>query len=325
MKKFGILILLSTLPAILMLTSFSGCEERKQKSVIVDEQYVVVKPADSLIEVYIVHTRYTDPGDFAYLYDDLPESIEGICDLIKKQLIHPMEASEIKHLLPDGRAPEDGDYPTVELMLKELIKRDSTGLHKSRKPSDRLIVACYHHGLLLASILRHRNIPVRLRGGFARYYEKKAKVRFGHVICELWDQEKQKWILVDPDRNIIDVSRPKFESPAHAWKEFNDSHYHSIRYICSVGEGYPALIHALLLDHCFVIKIEGSYWHTPEFVYKDNFDFRDLRDEQLGVITQIADMMMVPDTNINELIRVYDSNDFIQKKKRSIEQYYERK
>lgn len=163
-------------------------------------------PSDEILDRYSRQNSFTDPGEFAYLYNDLPESIEQICDLIKKQLIHPMEASKIKDKLPKGRAPEDGDYPTVSDMLKELAERDPSGLTMHRKLEDRLIVACYHHALFLASILRQYNIPTRLRGGFARYFEEEAKVRFGHVFCEVWDKEKQQWILVDPDRNYINVS-----------------------------------------------------------------------------------------------------------------------
>lgn len=56
-----------------------------------------------------------------------------------------------------------------------------------RLPEDRLFVAWCHHGLLLASILRHQGKSVRLRAGFARYYEEHVAVRFSHVVCEVWN------------------------------------------------------------------------------------------------------------------------------------------
>lgn len=54
-------------------------------------------------------------------------------------------------------------------MLRELLERDKNGLHSERPPNKRLIVACVHHSLLLASILRYRKFLVRLRAGNASY------------------------------------------------------------------------------------------------------------------------------------------------------------
>ncbi len=281
-------------------------------------------PSDVILDNYSKQTSFTDPGEFAYLYNDLPASTQEICDLIKKQLIHPMEASKVKDKLPEGRAPEDGDFPTVSDMLRGLAERDSSGLTMQRKLEDRLVVACYHHALLLASILRHNNIPVRLRGGFARYYEEEAKVRFGHVICEVWDKENQQWILVDPDRNYIDVSEKQFEFPSEAWNNFYRTKFRNTRYISSVGEGFQALIHALLLDNDFVLYNERNYWHTPAFLFTKNFNLDNLEKEQIQLIDQIATLMINPDINIKKLQRLHDENPFIHEHARSIMNYYEK-
>jgi len=283
-----------------------------------------VKPTIDLLMRYSEQSSFTDPGEYAYLFDDIPESIPEICNLIKKQLIHPQEASEIRDLLPEGREPEDGDFPGVSEMLRILLQRDSSGLTMNRRIEDRLIVACYHHALLLVSILRHRNIPVRLRAGFAKYYEKETNLRFGHVICEVWDERRQKWILVDPDRNIIDVDPSRFEFPSEAWQNFYGSDYRSVRYVSSNGEGLQALLHALLLDHSFVISLERSYWHTPSAIYAKNFKLEDLDQDELQTINQISDYIYEPDLNINKLQAIYDDHPFIHPCDRSIMGYYEK-
>ena len=281
-------------------------------------------PPTEVLLYYSKQTTFTDPGKYAFMYDNLPESTQEICDLIKKQLIHPMEANKIRDILPEGRAPEDGDFPTVSDMLRGLLQRDSSGLTMERGQENRLIVACYHHALLLASILRDRNIPVRLRGGFARYYEKEAKVRFGHVVCEIWDDDEGRWIIIDPDRNIIGVSQNRFEFPAGAWQNFYGTQNRSIRYISSVGEGFQALIHALLLDQAYLLGQERNYWHTPEFLFTKKFNLNNLKKKQIQVINQIADLMNDPANNFKQLEKLYNENPFIQTHERTIDNYYER-
>ena len=47
------------------------------------------------IKHYSYQTPRTNPGAFAYLYKNLPGSIDPICELIKCQLIHPLKARKM--------------------------------------------------------------------------------------------------------------------------------------------------------------------------------------------------------------------------------------
>ncbi len=284
----------------------------------------IVKPSGKVLDHYSRQTPFTDPGEFVYLYDDLPKSTGKICSLIKKQLIHPVEARQMKGVLPEGRNIEDGDFPTISDVLAELQNRDPNGLYKNRKPENRLVIACYHHGLLLASILRERGIPVRLRAGFARYYEDQAKVRFGHVICEIWDKDDQQWIWVDPDRNYSDVSTGQFELPAVAWQNFRNDELPDVTYTSSLTQGPQAILHILLLDHAFTLRNERNYWHTPEFLFTDDFSINDLDAERIEIIDRIARQLNQQAKELAELQKIYDENDFIHPQQRSMDTYYEK-
>jgi len=154
-------------------------------------------PDDNLLKAYARQTELTDPGEYLHLYNGLPQSLDSLCLLIKCQLIHPMEALQMGYSME--QVISDGAIENTEQILDALMKRDSLGLSFVRRPEDRLLLACHHHAMLLTSILRSREIPARMRFGFARYYEKKAGVRFGHVICEVWDDREQRWVLADPD------------------------------------------------------------------------------------------------------------------------------
>jgi hypothetical protein len=126
-------------------------------------------PPEDVLSKHLGFSRYTDPGEYAYLYKELPESLDRLCALVKKQLIHPFDLGKFAGQIPKGRTSEDQKFVTVAEMLEELLKRDEQGLVASRKPEDRLVVACVHHSMLLASMLRHRGIPLRIRAGFAKY------------------------------------------------------------------------------------------------------------------------------------------------------------
>jgi|GEM_PF-998061 len=283
-----------------------------------------VKTIKEILKLYSKQTPFTDPDEFGYLYDDLPESVDRICNLIKKQLIHPVEARQMKDVLPEGRDIEDGDFPTISAVLEELQNRDASGFTKNRQPEDRLVIACYHHALLLASILRDRGIPVRLRAGFARYFEKQANVRFGHVICQVWDKEEEQWISVDPDRNYTNVSSDQFEFPAEAWINFRNDELPEVTYTSSLTEGSQAILHILLLDHAFALADERNYWHTPAFLFTDKFSFENLEPGRIETFDRISNLLNDPVPNLNELQQLYFENDFLYPQERSMEIYYKK-
>jgi len=283
----------------------------------------ISKIPEHIINKYKTQTSYTDPGEFTYLFSELPESTEEICRLIKTQLIHPMEAADMPDIFSKVTIPEDGLFPTVSDMLRELVERDNEGLTMDRLPQNRLLVACYHHGLLLASILRHQGKSVRLRAGFARYYEKQMNVRFSHIICEVWNADKKRWEIIDPDRNMQNVSRDKFEFPSEVWKNYINDNLPKTNYIGSVGQAENVYIHSLLLDMAFVQCDERSYWHTPEFIFIKDFDITNLDKEKINVLNQISELMNDPENNLIKLEKLYDENSFIQSHERTIHEYYE--
>ena len=311
--------------SLLVLVQIMGCtgiskKAGKDNSTI--KQYS--QPSEAILTKYRTQTQFTTPGDLVYLFEGLPDSSKEICRLIKMQLIHPMEAREMPEIFPMEKLPEDGLYPTVSDMLLELINRDPEGLTLNREPEDRLLVSCYHHGLLLASILRHQNKPVRLRAGFARYYEKKLNLRFSHIICEIWNEDTGQWDILDPDRNMQNVSRDKFEFPSEVWQNYINFNLPKTKYIGSIGQSEAVYIHSLLLDMAFVLCNERSYWHTPEFIFMKEFSIENLDADQINVLNQIADLMSDPGYNISALEELYEEHIFIHTHERDIDEYYDK-
>ena len=63
----------------------------------------VDNPSEYVLNQHLEFSQYTDPGEYAFLYKDLPESLDDICDLIKKQLIHPYDAHKFGDTIPEDR------------------------------------------------------------------------------------------------------------------------------------------------------------------------------------------------------------------------------
>jgi len=53
-------------------------------------------PSNSVLNKYRQFNLYTDPGEFAYLYNQFPESLDELCVSIKKQLIHQIDLRNIR-------------------------------------------------------------------------------------------------------------------------------------------------------------------------------------------------------------------------------------
>ena len=270
-------------------------------------------PSDKILTHCKQYSFHTDPGEYAYLFDDLPEPLTELCSMIKHQFIHPVELGDLRKSLPEERHFEDATYPTVQAMLKGLLHYDKRGFTYERKRKDRLIVACYHHALLLASILRYRGIPVRIRAGFARYYEKQAGVRFGHAICEVWNTKKKCWILVDPDRQFVDFSRERFEFSSSAWKRLRSGKANPEKYVAALSKRDHAILHILLLDLSCALGEERLYWEEPSILRQKITDINKIDSEKLKILDQIAQLLSDPDANLEQLSLLHSQYKFLQK------------
>jgi hypothetical protein len=269
-------------------------------------------PSNYVLDKHRQFSRYTDPSDLAYLYSELPKSLDNLSNLIKKQLIHPFDVGKFANKIPKGREFEDHDFPTVSLMLEELLKRDENGLLESRKPENRLVVACVHHSMLLGSILRHRGIPVRIRSGFAKYIGDRKDIRVSHIICEVWDQEHSEWILVDPDRQKVNFSRNEFEFSYETWTLLRNNNLGNIRYVSKDGNVDRVTFHLLIYDLSYIIGDEESYWEDPSIVSQINEGISDLSEYELQVLDKIAVYLKNPDNHLRELEKIITKNTFLQ-------------
>lgn len=111
----------------------------------------------------------SDPGSLAALYDDLPRDIDDLCKATQGLLLHAdwMAAYGLSASYFEVGARET--LP-IEQRLRRIAASDSRPLADCRTVATRAPATCRDYALMLCSIFRHRNLPARVRRGFAAYF-----------------------------------------------------------------------------------------------------------------------------------------------------------
>jgi formylglycine-generating enzyme required for sulfatase activity len=275
------------------------------------------KDEESILEFYRQYSIFTDPGEYAYLYKNLPDSLPELCFLLKSQFIHPYsELPEYRNLFPKERWDEQLKYPTVKSVLQGLMAYDSRGFVKDRKPENRLVLGCRDYSLLLASVLKYRGIPARLRTGHASYLI--PEFHTSHVICEVWNKDDKRWMLVDPGLNMIDFSREKFDFSYDAWLKLQKGEIDPTLYGSpGKGSGKMSIIIKVCHDLASILGAEHTvYQYAPimDFAFENKSQ---LPAEQTEILNRISELMKSPDAeNLSKLQEIYNTTPQIQMTKK---------
>jgi len=266
-----------------------------------------------LLDFYSQYSSFTDPGEYAYLYANLPDSLPELCKLIRSQYIHPYgELNKYRELIPKERWNETFKYPTVQSILEGLVSYDSSGLTEERKPEDRLVLGCRHNAILLASILKYRGIPARVRCGHATYLI--PDFHTSHTICEVWNEDDKRWMLVDPSMDMVDFSRVQFDFSNELWLklqkgEIDPSHYG----IPGRYSGYASIVGKVCPDLASLLGTEYPInQYAPILEYAMNSE-NQLTAEHKELLNKISELMKSIDANsFSELEEIYNNTPQIQ-------------
>ena len=155
---------------------------------------------ENIIEFYTQHSPITDPGEYGYMFDDLPEDLISLYQVINGFMLHYRSAQHLKLPLSREQRREQRLHSTRRRLV-HLKKYNPDSLNVPRDLKERQIGWCSDYAVMLVSILRHKGIPARMRVGFETYFE--GDPYYGdHWITEYWDQEKSRWRLADADIGI---------------------------------------------------------------------------------------------------------------------------
>lgn len=267
---------------------------------------------DSVLDFYRQYSEYTDPGEYAYLYETLPDALTELCSLIKSQVIHPFtELPKYREQIPAERWNEYNGYSTVKSILEGLLSLDSSGIVNNRKPGDRLVLGCNQNALLLASILKSRGIPARVRSGHATYIFPGFHV--SHTICEVWNKDEGRWMLVDPSMNMIDISREKFDISNELWFKLQKDEIDPNLY--GVPRRYTGLVSIVGKVCTDLASLLGKEYPITEYapILDDIFANNQLTSVQIEILNKVCELMdSIDEENLSKLREIYNTTPQIQ-------------
>jgi hypothetical protein len=174
-------------------------------------------------------SRFTDPGAFAPMLEQLPTEPRAIASLARAQTIH-------HNLLPHfgvGRnlwpSLPRARPPALDAILEALAATLPYTVSEERRPEQRVVSACVLESHFLAGLLRHRGHRVRIRVGYFKNIRSDAE----HVVA-FWEgvmREKR-------------VQEELLERDPELWRETvnafsqrqNDVDHHIEHWICELWD-----------------------------------------------------------------------------------------
>ena len=210
----------------------------------------------------------TDPGEYAYLLDDLPADVPGLFRVVQGLMIHEFWADEYGVTLPDEPPRETVNLRRVSDLLDAVVRRDDRPLTVAREPAGRIATNCRGFTVMAVAMLRSRGIPARSRCGFGAYFT--PGFHEDHWVAEFSDGSR--WRLADPQLDsfqvrrlgigfdVTDVPREQFVVAGEAWRHAADPSRYGLS---AIGEGGDWWIAGnLMRDAAALLGVETLPWDT---------------------------------------------------------------
>lgn len=282
---------------------------------------------NKILDHYLKFGPYTNPGCYqGVLKRNLPNDIRQTGLLVRKQLIHRVVLKErnsgsntdLKYgdmtKVPWYRQCEDDIFPTAAAMLAEIYRRDERGFIMDRREKDRLVVTCRFVSILMASILKSKGIPCRVRAGFASYFRISVGKSTDHWINQYWEKKQHRWVTIDIDGSLEDylsfdpynIPRGVFDFSADSWLAVREGKIDGKHFRDTVGyEGLITIGWELFHDFHCLMNNEIIYQQGPEYAW-GRMD--KLTEKELKEIDKLAYLMQRPDENFDELKKIWNTN-----------------
>lgn len=276
------------------------------------------------MKYYLEYGLFTNPGLYEDYFRSLPDDPREIGKLLRNNFIHrttlaagntwtnaDMKFGDMTKV-PWYRQAEDDNLTTVTAIIAELFRRDTKGLTNERKVEDKVVLTCRYITILMASILKSKGIPARVRSGFAGYWPF-SKISSDHWINQYWNKDEERWVTLDVDGSfhetgfdMYDIPDGKFDYSADVWlnvrsDKVKGEHFHN-------GDGSTGLVVVaweLFYDFHCLMNSEILYLHHPEFTFPNKF--KKLSEEKLQEIDELAKLMQDPDKNFEKLKNIWET------------------
>ncbi len=268
------------------------------------------------VEHYLKQTSFTNPFEYSFMYEGIPDNIGDICNLVNRQLIHPAKLHEYPEVKPNENEIWNNEPKTVQEMLKRLYEKNNEGIIYNKAPKDRVVVTCRGITLLLTSILRYKGIPARARAGFVPYITNNG-LNIDHWICECWDKTQNKWILLDADFLMIDFAKTEFYYSANVYLDAIENRINPLNYGWDECWGMCYIISYINIDLLNVIYEEP--WYNPRTSLTESLNWeqessflsatKNLSNKNVDLVRELAELLIDPDLNYKALKELLTENE----------------
>ena len=281
---------------------------------------------EDILTFYKQTSIYTDLGLYSDFAKKLPDDINLLGQLQRKQIIHPYDIRKFRKnkindyyygdmtKIPEiGLVYENDLYPTAIAIISELLRRDSSYSFE-RKMEDKLHLCCREQAILLAAILKAKGYACRVRSGFSNYI--KNEVNMDHWITEYYNEKERRWILVDADFhfpdlpfdfNVDDIPRDKFIFGAESYLGIRTNKLDPNKYIYASDPptiGLKAALRALFYDFHSLMNNEIIFLHAPKYIVDRDFI---LSETELEELDNLAKLLLNPDKNFDTLQKIWNN------------------
>ena len=279
-----------------------------------------------ILDFYKQTSIYTDLGLYKDFCENLTDDIDELCVLQRMQIIHPIAFSnpnirkqdkcfwgDMTKVSITRLEYEDDLFPTAISMISELLRKDNN-YHIDRKAEDKIHVTCRGEAILLAATLKAKGYSSRVRSGFAPYI-KYDGIAYDHWITEYYDENKNRWVLVDADEHcpdhemgfdLNDIPRDKFIFGAEAYLGMRNEKYKNeeIHYSSDPATlGLKASIRCLFYDFHSLMNDEIIFLHLPKYIQDKKFE---LSEEEYMELDKLAELLLEPDKNFDKILDIWN-------------------
>jgi hypothetical protein len=266
---------------------------------------------------------YTQPGCMTGVIDklsteDLPKDIPGLVSTVQGLIIHQWLTWAYHIDAPAEDRSSAVHIRSAEGIIYQIQLEDDNPLTIARSPSNRLPGTCRQFTVLLVALLRAQGTPARARCGFGGYFGSKAFE--DHWVCEYWNAEQQRWILVDAqidatqkklfsiDFDVLDVPRDKFLVAGTAWTQYRsgEADQHSFAITPLKESGAWIVAQNMMRDFAALNNMELLPWDIWGAMPSPG---KEIGAEQLAFFDRLALLTADPDGKFPELRELYEHDD----------------
>jgi hypothetical protein len=267
----------------------------------------------NILEYYADQGIVSDPQDFAYMFENLPNDIPSLCQLIQGVMIHAHWIERYGVRIPKERRENESNLRAVWKQLKRIGELDVSPLTIARPNENKLIGTCRDYATLLAAILRHQGVPARARCGFGIYFLPNHYE--DHWICECWKADENRWVMVDAQldsmqKEILGVQFDTADMPpgmfitgGQAWQLCRSGKANPDKFGIFDYHGLDFVAANVVRDILALNKIEILPWDNWPLIV----GIKEFSPEHLCLIDQIAEITLAGNETFQQVRLIYEN------------------